>query len=646
MCGILAYLYFDRSRNVDERLLLRMTDTMRHRGPDGRGVWTDGSIGLGHRRLSIIDLTPAGHQPMSNEDGDIWIAFNGEIYNFQELRSQLEAKGHRFRTRTDTEVVLHAYEEWDIECLQRFNGMWGFALWDGRRRRLFVCRDRLGIKPLVYYAAPDRFICASEIRAIRVDRSVPLNLDAEAIHHYLSFMNVPAPFTIYQGIRKLLPGHYLLVEDGVLTIEPYWRVAPGEVFTDSREDLLDHLNWLISDSVKYRLTADVPVGTFLSGGVDSSLISAVAARHTTPDPMQTFCVGFSDLRGYDESRWARQVVDCIRSNHHELDLRSNFAHESPQIVCQFDEPFAVASGLALYSIAREAVKHVKVVLSGDGGDEVFAGYDYYHETAIKRLLRFLTPFSWLRTVNKPCFDNPGVPPRWQQHGSEASWAESLVESLRRKAMIFQMSDQALRERGFLRTQSRFTEREKECLYTDDWREQVGAVDSNQFLQQFLLPRSYDALTRWRALDLTTLLPNQMLTKVDMATMAWGLEARAPLLDHRIVEFALRLPPRMLIDETQGKLALKQIAESYVPREVLYRPKHGFNMPIGSWMRTEWRSLLADRLSHDIVRQAGVFRQDTVDALVERHCSDSSVDFSSYVYILLCFHLWWREVHAR
>jgi len=366
MCGIVSVFQFDSGNPVDKQLLGRMTETMAHRGPDGVGYWVNsaGNVGLGHRRLAIIDLSPAGRQPMSNEDGTLWITYNGEIYNFRELRIELEKKGHSFCSHTDTETVLHAYEEWGTECLSHFNGMWAFALWDVRNRLLFVARDRLGIKPLIYYHDNKRFICASEIKGIIADPTVPRDLDPEAFHHYLSLMNVPVPFTIYKGVRKLKPGHYLLVQSGRIEDRVYWDLPMGEEVRDRELKILETLDTKLNDAVQLHMISDVPLGVFLSGGIDSSLISAMAAKHTVNERLETFTVGFQGLENYDESQWAYKVSEKIGSNHNEVNLPFDFVKTLPHLVRLFDEPFAISSVLALYLMSQEVGKHVKVVVTG------------------------------------------------------------------------------------------------------------------------------------------------------------------------------------------------------------------------------------------------------------------------------------------
>ena len=637
MCGIVAVLRRSGAAPVDPHLLRLQTDTLRHRGPDDGDVWVDpsGRVGLGHRRLSIIDLSPAGRQPMPNEDGTLWLSFNGEIYNFQRLREELAAKGHVFRSATDSEVVLHGYEEWGVSCLDRLEGMWAFVLWDGTRNRLFAARDRLGLKPLVYSWDQTQLVCASEVKAILADPAVSRDLDPQAIHHYLSFMNVPAPLTIWQNLRKLPPGHLLLADAESLKVERYWRLPTRAVATNrSLRDLLDELEEKLQQAVRARLIADVPVGVFLSGGLDSSLIAALAQNaRSQDDPLHTFSLAFEGLGAFDETIWAKRVADHIGSHHRTFDAETRIAEVLPELVSRFDEPFAVSSAVGVHVLARQAGKSVKVVLTGDGGDEVFAGYAWRHtllDAQADRLDRLpLQPFrrgAGISALNLQ-------PVRWKDGWSTA---------VQRWARLIRLNGEALRLRRYLNAHYTFNEAEKQALYTAAWSEQQTWASSDTVLLPHLRPEA-DRLNGWLGLDLHTSLPDHMLVKVDQATMTCGLEARVPLLDPAVVSFARSLPRWLRAQGLQGKIALKRLAERYLPQSAVYRPKHGFNIPMERWLVGGLSELAQSVLHPDRLQAEGIFRPETVTALLTRLKEHPGPALANQVYSLLVFELW-RVAH--
>ncbi|MBI1877685.1 MAG: asparagine synthase (glutamine-hydrolyzing) [Chloroflexi bacterium] len=637
MCGIFAWQNFDKSP-IDEPLLRRMTDTLRHRGPDDTGYWLNpgGYVGLGHRRLSIIDLSPAGHEPMCNENQTIWLTFNGEIYNFLELRPILEAKGHKFFSQTDAEVIIHAYEEWGVECLQRFNGMWAFALWDENRQRLLVSRDHFGIKPLVYYYDDRRFICGSELKALLADPTVPRCLEPLALHHYLSFMNVPGPYTIYQNIFKLKPGHYLLVENGQVVQQPYWQLKIGPPLQSSDEEILVELETRLQKAVGLQMISDAPLGAFLSGGVDSSLVSALAAKSIDHGSLNTFSVAFTGMDVYDESTWARQVANHVRTNHCEFNMSLDFVELLPDLVKIFDEPFAISSAIPLYLLSRETVKQVKVVLTGDGGDEVFGGYAGRHNLldVVWNVLA-LWP---LRHYAEPTPQNTH-----DSIFSRVRWTGTPLSE--RIAWLFKtgtLSNEVARRRHYLNSLYIFRETEKMALYTPSWAETLNHDYTSELLWSHYPDSAPDRLSRWLALDLQTTLVDEMLSKVDKATMANSLEARVPLLDYTLVEYALRIPARLKVKNKQGKLILKELAEKYVPPEALYRPKHGFNVPLKLWFKNQLFDFVNDILSETAIKQGGYFHPTAVRQILQRHRDQSGLNLSNQIFTLLCFELWRRQ----
>ncbi len=663
MCGILCIWRRDQ-RPVDLQALRAGTETMRHRGPNDEGytlinsrslAWvacgggkTDPRLrlpdlsqydeltcdfALGQTRLSILDLSPAGHQPMATPEGHLHVTYNGEIYNYREIRADLQARGYVFHTGTDTEVILHAYQEWGPDCLKRFNGMWAFALWDAPKHRLFVARDRFGVKPLVYYEGPDHFVCASEITAIVADPEVPREIDPQALHHYFSLMVIPAPFTIYKAIRKLLPGHYMLVDSDGVHVHRYWDLQSAESAEETEEEAIEHLDALLQDSVQLRLTADVPVGAFLSGGVDSSVVSALAARQNGDAKFHTFSISFSGLERYDESAWASRVAAHIGSEHKRYELSLEFSDVLSQFSALVDEPFASASVLGVYLLARHASQEFKVVLTGDGGDEVFAGYYHRHfgiDSAWDGFHR--SPLGWLRAATAV---NGWPSVRWQP--------ENLVQRLSRRWQWEHLPERTVRDRCYIRSITwSASEAEKRRLYTPEWAEQSRYASTEDWLSNQLPPLNGDRLSRWQAFDLKTTLADEMLAKVDKATMAWGLEARVPLLDYRVVQYALCLQIALKAQHGQGKFLLKRLGERYLPREDLYRRKQGFTVPLAEWLRGELRQLLGDMLSPALLRRQGLFRPEVVHRIIALHQSDEQQDYSALLYNLICFQLWYER----
>lgn len=630
MCGIVGYLNFDRNQPVDPVVLRRMTSALAHRGPDDAGTWVNSSVGLGHRRLSIIDLSRAGRGPMETADGALVVTFNGAIYNYRELRAELEQRGHRFRTKTDTEVILHGYREWGTEVLKRFNGMFAFALWDDKNRTLFVARDRFGVKPLVYYQGDKHFVCASELKALISDPSIPRILDPVGLNHYLSLMSVPCPFTIYKKIRKLNPGHYLLVKEGRVIETRWWDLQWVEHKPKSEEDVRHDIRDLLTDSVNLRLLSDAPLGAFLSGGVDSSVVCALASRCSTS--LRTFSISFQGHPDHDESRYSRMVSRHIGSSHSEFDVQSDFLELLPEVVNLYDEPFSTPSSLAIYLMARETSAHAKVVLTGDGADEVFGGYDYRHAILDERFDKVKQiPLSGLRRLNKR---TPAPPISWQI----PNWLRRAYQL----GVAFTTPDARLRVWRYLHMLLYLNEREKFTLYTPEWAEHLRAqsdyLPTYDYLLQFLPKAAPTRLARWLAFDLSTQLEYEMLAKVDKATMAWGLEARNPFLDYRLVQYVVSLPANLMACGSEAKLPLKKIGEEFVPHDVLYRPKQGFCVPIDVWFRGKLPPILQDAFGDDAIGNH-ILCPQVVSQIIERHRKDRGVDFSYAIFALAWFQMW-------
>jgi len=609
-----------------------MCRSFAYRGPDDEGIFVSPPIGLGHRRLSIIDLSSAAHQPMSNEDKSIWICFNGEIYDFQNLARRLHAKGHSFKSRSDFEPIIHLYEEEGIACLKHLNGMFAFALWDGRCERLWLVRDRLGIKPLVYYWDGRRFLFASEIKAILCDPEVSREIDLEALDLYLTLNYIPAPWTIFKNIRKLLPGHCLLLEKGNLTTERYWDVlgdekARQEAHQQDGEGQRAQLRALLEESVKRRLISDVPLGAFLSGGIDSSIVVGLMARNTT-HPVKTFSIGYRDLPSFDETDYAREVAKFNQTDHHEFKLGyKDILKAFPRVLENTDEPFADSSAVPTYIVSRETRNHVKVALSGDGGDELFAGYRMY-----------LGEY-WSRYYAKiPGFLRNGLIYPLVNTLPDARDKPSLEMIRRLKKFLRGMSNNfANRFCGWREIYpypmrcGLLRKAPTNNLYLDLVRQWVG---------QHQAGFEEDAINLMLYLDVKGLLPGDMLTKVDRMSMVNSLEVRVPFLDYTVVEYIFTLSGATKLSAKGGKRILLETFRDLLPPALHRRPKWGFEMPIGTWLKKELRFLIDEYLQKDLIKKQDFFNYETVEELVGAHMSGRQ-DTSWQLWNLIVFQHWYR-----
>jgi asparagine synthase (glutamine-hydrolysing) len=624
MCGICGVFNFGTGEPADRAALKRATDAMAHRGPDDEGFHLDGALGLGNRRLSIIDL-PGGHQPIANEDETVWITFNGEIYNYRELRPELEKRGHRFRTASDTETIIHLYEEHGPACLDYLRGMFAFAIWDKREQRLFVARDRLGIKPLFYREEPGRVIFASELRTLRELCRQPLEIDPQSVYDFFGFRYIPAPHTFYRGVHKLLPGHFLLADPAGVRTLLYWDVPAGEMEgAVSGEELAEQVIELLRESVKLRLISDVPLGVFLSGGTDSSAVVAMMSglMKDTGQPVRTFSVGFEE-EGFNELPYARRVAQAFSTEHHELIVRaSDLADELTHLVEFRDEPVAEPTDIALYKISRLAAKSVKVVLAGEGGDELFAGYPKY---AADRLAGVVSAFP--KEVTQTLA-------RWlpyrQRRAKLALEALSIRNEAERSATWF----------------ASFSREEREALFSRDFLAQVDAAHPARVFEQFLeKARDRSPLKRMLYADLKIWLPDNLLLRGDQMTMAASIEERVPFLDHKLVELAARIPGRMLARGFRTKLLLRKALQKYLPAEILDRRKIGFAVPVGMWFRKQLKSLVADLLLSPESRGRGYFAPAAMEQFVREHF-DGIRDRQKQLWTMMNFELWCRTKGAN
>jgi asparagine synthase (glutamine-hydrolysing) len=623
MCGIAGVLRFDGGA-ADACTLAEMTAAVAHRGPDGQGAFVDGPVGLGHRRLSIIDLSEAAAQPLANEDGSIQLTYNGEIYNFAELRDELIALGHRFKSRTDSEVIVHAYEEWDTACLARFNGMFAFGLWDGRTGRLWLVRDRLGVKPLFYAVLPDGVRFGSEVKAVIADAAVPRRLDHDALGCYLAFNYLPAPFTLFKDVRQVEPGHYLLIDrSGRVDDVEYWDIPFSEEGERPEREYVEELTALLSDSVCQRLVSDVPLGVFLSGGVDSSGVAYWMSRHQR-DPVRSFSIGFA-ADSFDETPYAREVAASIGAEHRERMLGADAAAVLPAIVRHTEEPTADSSMVAVYHLAQLARQHVTVVLSGDGADDMFAGYETHQAHYLRRVYRGV-PGPIRRHLIAPLVG--ALPP--------ADGKVSTTEKLQRFVRAAELPS----EDAHASWRMIFDEDARRRLLAPLGDAMAAAVDPlAPYRACFSRCTARHPLNRMLYVDTRLYLPADMLVKIDRMTMAHGLEAREPYLDYRVVEFAARVPPRLKLRRfTQKKYLLRKSLEGKVPARALHRRKQGFNVPKGQWMREGLREYVAERLSPARTRALGILDPAVVQVLVDEHMARRA-DHSHEIWSLLVLSEW-------
>jgi asparagine synthase (glutamine-hydrolysing) len=643
MCGICGKISYD-SKPIEIRLLEEMNSSFVYRGPDDKGIYTgtgntrNGNrvhVGLGHRRLSIIDLSSAGQQPMSNEDGSVWITFNGEIYNFEIIRTELIQKGHIFKSRTDTEVVIHLYEEEGLAAVQRLNGMFAFALWDKNLNRLWVCRDRIGIKPLVYYWDGRQLIFASETKALLKDPIISRELDYEALMLYLAFNFVPAPYTIYQGIRKLKPGHHMVLQDSDLKITQYWdapRAAdPAPSSWDSVEQestYKHHLIQYLDDAVSSRMIADVPLGAFLSGGIDSSIIVGLMARHSAK-PVKTFSIGFKDAELFDETHYARQVAELNNTDHHEIKISHlDLIDVFNKALLTFDEPFADSSAIPTFVVSRETRQHVTVALSGDGGDELFAGYrSYLGEYWYSKYM--LIP----GLLRETFFENfvSFLPD---------SRDGRFLEFMRRLKKFTKSTKGSFPER-LLALKEVFPKNVRNRILLNGYRNNIKLQEdfALRWIENILNGYCGDRINRLLYTDFKDSLPGDMLTKVDWMSMKNSLEVRVPFLDHRVVELAFQMPGSFKLRNGKGKYILKNAFKDLLPSSIYRRPKAGFEVPISRWLKGDLRFLINRYLSKDKIKKQGIFDFDIIDHLIHNHMARKT-DASWMLWNLIVFQFWY------
>jgi asparagine synthase (glutamine-hydrolysing) len=625
MCGITGIFEYDGLTEIREELVHRMNETIVHRGPDDEGIFVGPGIGLGFRRLSIIDLA-GGHQPIANEDGNIWVMLNGEIYNYPELRKELLQRGHRLSTRSDTETIVHLYEDYGEDCFARLRGMFAIVLWDSRQRKLLLARDRLGKKPLFYSPNRKRVLFGSELKALLAADGLSRDMDTQALTDYFSFGYIPAPKTIYRDVRKVLPGHYVVVSgDGSLVEKSYWALSFRETEDCSEEEWCERIRDQISEATRVRLMSDVPLGAFLSGGVDSSAVVAMMARLMN-QPVTTCSIGFN-VPEFDESEFARKIAKQFHTQHHEQIVEPDALAIVDKLAWHYDEPFADSSAIPTYYVSGIARKHVTVALGGDGGDENFAGYRRYFFDAMENQLRAHIPAG----VRSGIFAPLG---RWYP---ALAWAPRMF---RAKATFQSLARNPLE--GYFNSVSIFRPDEKPNLFLADFRNQLKDYESIEVLRyHYNRADTEDPLSRIQYVDIKTYLTDDILTKVDRASMAVSLEVRAPLLDHRLMEMVARVPSSFKLRGREGKYIFKKAMEATLPRDILYRSKQGFAVPLAHWFRHELKDM-----AHATIFDCrdGILDLRYLERIWAEH-QRKTFDRSAYLWAVLMFRKWQKGFGA-
>lgn len=619
MCGIVGYMRFD-DRPVDRGVIDRMCSTIIHRGPDDAGTLVKANVGLGMRRLSIIDLQ-TGKQPISNEDGTLHIIFNGEIYNYRELRPDLVKKGHVFKTSSDTEVILHMYEEYSSGCLKYLNGMFAFAIWDEAKKELFCARDRLGIKPLYYYLDEKRLIFGSELKVILEEKELGLDLDIDALSQYLSLEFVPFPNTLIRSIKKLPPGHFFTVSEKGFHIVPYWNIEEVQEKERSEEETVEELFSLLQDSVRLRLRSDVPFGAFLSGGIDSSSVVGMMSG-LLDNQVETFSIGFHD-RSYNELEYAGQVARHFNTLHTEHILVPSVIDLVENLVNYMDDPIGDFSIFPTYMVSRLAREKVKVILSGDGGDELFGGYDTY---IAQKLYEYysLIPSRMRKYVILPIIEM--IPPTSKKKG------------IINKAKHFIKGASISEQYNHFRWMIFLKPDDKNHIFHNDVIGRINSAESFSFIPRYLNENRLKGINRSMYVDIKSYLVDNILVKVDRMSMAVSLEARVPFLDYRLVEFALSIPQEMKIRNFRTKYILKKMAGRFLPGNIVNKPKQGFSIPMKQWLKGPIKDMMTDMLSHERLKRQGIFNAGYVEKMIKDHL-ENRMNNSHQIWSLMLFQLW-------
>ena len=623
MCGIVGLVRSD-GKSVDEALLTRMCTSISHRGPDDDGFYFNGPVGLGMRRLSIIDVA-GGHQPIHNQDRTAWIVYNGEVYNYLELREKLEKLGHKFYTNSDTEAIIHAYDQYGADCPKHLRGMFAFAIWDERTQELLLARDRVGKKPLLYAQVNGQLVFGSEFIALLQHPDVSREIDPHAIDQYLSFMCVPAPLTAYKSIRKLEPGHTLRWRKGEIKTERYWLPNFSNKLKISEEEAGERTIEILREAVRIRLMSEVPLGAFLSGGIDSSAVVALMSEESS-ERVKTFSIGFEE-QDFSELHHARRVAEHIGAEHHEFIVKPDALEVLPILVEHYGEPYADSSAVPTYYVSRETRKHVTVALNGDGGDESFAGYDRYIAMMVTEQYRKV-PAPIRESLIKQAVNL--IPTSTSARNRVAS-AKRMLEAV-----------SLPKANRYMHWVSTFNERAKIPLYSDSFRREAADANATAVIDAWFSRANGASIVDTALLtDLMTYLPNDLLVKVDIASMAVSLEARSPFLDHHVIEFAASLPAQMKLRRFTTKYVLKRVLKQLLPKENLHRRKMGFGVPIGHWFRGKMQPFLREVLLSEKALRRGLFRREAIEGLIEDHVGCKR-DYAHQLWTLLMLELWFQR----
>ena len=638
MCGITGI--WDFKNKISPELIEKMTNVLSHRGPDDAGIFIDSknNVGFGHRRLSIIDLSPAGHQPMANAEETIWVTFNGEIYNFKEIRAELEIKGYKFKSNSDTEVILKSYEEWGIDAIKKYRGMFAFAIWDKVKEKLFLVRDRAGVKPLYYYSKDNLFLFGSELKSFHQHPKFKKEINFDALALFLQFGYISAPHTIFNNAYKLNPGHYLEInKNGQLKETKYWDIIDyylAEPINKSEDDIEKELEKILIESFEYRMVSDVPVGVFLSGGIDSSIVAAIL-QSKAKIPIKTFTIGFHE-KGYNEAPHAKKIAEYLKTDHNELYCTPKDAFEIiPKLVDIYDEPFGDSSGIPTYLVSKFARQKVKVALSADAGDELFCGYSRYgllngyYET-MKKTPLFL--FSFVSAIMS-LFSPEVIIIIYNIFSFVLPKYTNIKDKIYKFQNVLKYKNKDLS--GIVNNSySYWLENQVKKLLKRPYQ------SINNFFE-FGRVKFLPAMSQMQAVDFKTYLCGDILTKVDRATMAASLEAREPLIDHKIAEYISRIPVDLKYRNGESKYILRKILYRYVPKELLDRPKQGFGIPVDSWLKKDLRSLLEKYLSEQNIREQGIFDEKYLKESLGEYLSGKS-DSAHKFWFLLMFQMWYER----
>ncbi|MGQ0543120.1 MAG: asparagine synthase (glutamine-hydrolyzing) [Blastocatellia bacterium] len=624
MCGI-AGIINNGGREASREILERMNRAILHRGPDDDGLYVTENVGLAMRRLAIIDLA-SGKQPIHNADKSKWIVFNGEIYNYRELRADLEKRGHRFYTNSDTEAIVHLFDEHGENCLQYLRGMFALAIWDETGKELFLARDRVGKKPLLYsHQANGDLIFGSEFQALLQHPGISRDVDHEAIDAYLSFLCVPAPQTAFKQIRKLEPGHWLKWKGGKIETHRYWQPDFSKKIKISEKDAIEETTRILRESTRLRMISEVPLGAFLSGGVDSSAVVALMAQESS-QPVKTFSIGFEE-QDFSELKYAKRVAEHVGAEYNEFIVRPNALDVLPTLVEHYGEPYADSSAIPTYYVSKETRKHVTVALNGDGGDESFAGYERHAAMQIAEQYRRIP-----RSLRKLLFETPVnlVP------------TSELKRSRFRDVKRFLQASNLPKTERYFRWMSTFNRDAKVSLYTREFTESVASQNASSHMDNWFMEANGSGILDAALLnDLMTYLPNDLLVKVDIASMANSLEARSPFLDHNLIEFAASLPEDLKMRRFKTKSLLKKVAARLVPKEVVYRRKMGFGVPVGKWFRGEMRDFVREILLSEKSLNRGIVRPEMLRKYVDEH-TNAERDHQFQIWTLLMLELWFQR----